>query len=438
MTRLAARLADSLLVLSMLYLAGCGSGGVSGPAVTTGTLAISPATAVVYTDVPAQFVITGGTAPYFVTSSNGTALPVPTSAFNYNTLTVVPGAVGADSAVTLSATDAKSSTTVSSTVTVKPRTISNVVTITPSANQSAACGTSLCAGGDAEVSVVLTQAGVPLAGRVVQFDVVSGDLRVIASAPGAPETLALSGTAVTDATGTARIRVRALTDATAQTALLRITDIASGFVQTASVSIAPSTSSPLVVQPTAIQFTGPDANTCASGVSADVLVIGGRPPYQVTQPPGFIVNPTVLTTSGRVTVTATGQCARTGTTQGIAIPDAGQTLAIVDATGATATVSIHNDPAPVTAVTVPFDVAPAEVTLDSCSAVAFVALVGGTGSYFGVGTNAVSVSASGNQGIIQRVPGTTASTSPISVAFSDGQTNKTVKVNLTGKALGGC
>ena len=440
MTRHAARrFADSLLVLSMFLLAACGSGGVSGPAVTTGALAITPASAVVYSDAPVKFVITGGTAPYFITSSNGAALPVPAGAFNYNELTLIPGTVGADTSVTLTATDAKNSTSVSSAVTVRPRTISNVVTITPSPNQPAGCGTSLCAGGDAEVSVVLTQAGLPLAGRTVRFDVVSGDLRIITSPPGTAETLSLSGTAVTDATGTARVRVRALTDVGPETALLLVTDVSSGFTQSVSVPIAASSTSgtPLTVQPAKIQFTGPDSNTCASGVSADVLVIGGRPPYQVTQPPGFLVNPLVLANSGgRVTVTSTGQCARSSANSAT---DGGQTMAIVDAAGASATVVIHNDPAPVSSTPVPtFGVAPDDVTLDSCSASANVALVGGTGSYFGVGTNAISVSTFGNQGAIQRRPATATTTATTTVAFSDGQSTKQVTVHLTGTALGAC
>src|SRR5204862_540939 len=114
------------------------------------------------------------------------------------------------------------------TVTVKPITINNTVTVTPSASQSAACGKSVCAGGDAEVKVVLAVNGVPLTNREVRFDVVSGDYRIITGSVAGVETLALSGTAFTDANGVARIRVRVLPNATSQTALLTITDVAAG------------------------------------------------------------------------------------------------------------------------------------------------------------------------------------------------------------------
>src|SRR6185503_214050 len=98
--------------------------------------------------------------------------------------TVVPNQVAADTPVTLTVTDTAGSAPATATLTVKPRTVSNVVTVTPSASQSAACGTAVCSGGDAEVKVVLSQAGVPLVGRTVQFDVVSGDIRIIVSPPG--------------------------------------------------------------------------------------------------------------------------------------------------------------------------------------------------------------------------------------------------------------
>src|SRR6185312_6798891 len=74
--------------------------------------------------------------------------------------------------------------------------------------QSAACGTAVCSGGDAEVKATLSQAGVPLTGRTVRFDIVSGDVGIITSAPGLPETTGTTATATTDSTGTARIRIR--------------------------------------------------------------------------------------------------------------------------------------------------------------------------------------------------------------------------------------
>lgn len=434
MTRLAASFALLACLAFVAGIAGCGGGGVSGPAVTTGALAISPATTTVFSDVPARFVVTGGTAPYFITSSNGAVLPVPSGAYNYNELTLIPNSVGADTSVTISATDAKNSTSVSSTVTVRPRTISNVVTITPNPSQAASCGSSVCAGGDATVSVKLSQAGAPLAGRRVRFDVVSGPISIIASATGNTETLAPTGEAITDATGTATIRVRAGQTSVPVTALLDATDEVSGATVRTGISVSPAANVPLAVTPTTIVFQGSTANTCASNTSADVIVFGGQPPYSVSQPAGFFVSPAVVTSNpGRFTVTATGTCSN------------GSTVGIVDALGSSATVTVTNTLSQTPAVVLPaFSVAPDTVTLATCTDAATVAMAGGTGNYYGAGgSDLIDVRPISSQSFqIQRRantagPGGT-TTVTVNAGFSDGQSTATVKVNLIGAALGAC
>jgi hypothetical protein len=423
------------LVAVVAVLASC-SGAVSGPAVSTGPIVISPSNAVLYSGLPTTFTVTGGNGTYIVTSSDQNVLPVA-DVTTSNAFFVVPNDVGADTPVTLTVRDNSGSAQATASVTVRGRTISNVVTITPSAGQATSCGASLCAGGDAEVKVTLAQLGVPLAGRTVQFDVLTGSLNIIASDFAGTEVLTKSATATTDSSGTARIRVRAGTDAGAQTALLNITDRSSGYVQSASISIAPSASTTLTVLPTSIQFTGPNSTTCANNVSADVIVVGGRPPYQVTKPAGFNINPTVLTTSGgHITVTATGQCARTGTTTGTTtVSDAGQVMSIVDTLGANASVTIHNDPAPATTGGT-FTVAPTAVSL-SCNQSAFISIVGGTPPYYATSGNQNLVTATtapganGNYlGNITRTNAAANGITTVDVAFSDGQSVKTVTVTL--------
>jgi hypothetical protein len=435
------RIATTALAFSVFgMLASCGSGAVSDSSGTgSGAITVSPSSATLYSELPTTFVISGGNGNYVVTSSNQAVIGF-SGVVSSNTLTVIPSSVGADTPVTMTVTDTAGHTGATASLTVKPRTVSNVVTVTPSAGQPTECGTAVCSGGDAEVKVTLTLNGVPLVGRTVRFDVLSGDLRIITSAAGSSETLSTSGTTTTDSSGTARMRVRVLANAPNQTALLQITDQSSGFVQTTAVGIAQASNSPLTVRPATIQFTGPNSSSCANGVSADIVIVGGRPPYQVTQPAGFIVAPTVVTSSGsRVTVTATGQCARTA---GSGNPDAGQTISIIDSSSAVASVVVHNDPAPVTGQSAPFTVAPASVTLDSCNAYATIALAGGTGpsNYIAAsGHNAVTATINGNgTGQIYRTRGTTISTSPVHVAFSDGQTIQDVTVNLTGLGLGTC
>jgi hypothetical protein len=425
----------ALAALVPILLGSC-SGAVGGPAnATGGPITISPDTATLYSDLPTTFLITGGNGSYIITSSDQQAVPVVATTTS-GAFTVVPNEVAADTPVILTVRDTGTSTPATANLTVKPRTVSNVVTVTPSASQSAACGTAICSGGDAEVKVVLAQGGVALVGRQVRFDVISGDIRIITSAPGTPEVDSLSGTTTTDNTGTASMRVRVLSDATSQTALLQVTDVSSGFTQRVAVTIAPSSNAPLNAQPNTIVFQGTTAGSCADHLSADVIVFGGRPPYLISQPGSFGVTPTVVSASGgRFTVNANGQCS------------GGSQIAVVDQNGATVSVTASNKlsdlPVPTpTPTTPPFGVSSSTVSLASCNSIANVTLSGGSGSYFGTSdTTDVLVNVNTNIGSISMnspTSGTTVPT-PAQVTFSDGQSSTTVTVKLGASITGsGC
>jgi hypothetical protein len=413
---------------STATLLSCGSGAVTDNTVTAPTaITILPSSATLYSGLPTTFSWSGGNGSYIVASSDQATIPVGGST-TATTLTVIPAPVNADTQVTLTIRDTAGSQSTAA-LTVKPSTISNVVTVTPSPTQAAACGTALCSGGDAEVRTTLVQNGVPLSNRDVRFDVISGDVRFIVGAAGTAELLATSTTARTDSAGTASVRIRAFTDAAAQTALLQITDVAGGFSQRASVAIYPVSASPLVAAPSTIQFVGENSAACAIGRSADVIIFGGRPPYLVSQPPGFSVFPTTVLGSGqRFTVAANGTCI------------SAQPISVVDTNGATAVVTVSNVVGPITVTPPTFAAAPTAVTLDSCTDVANIALVGGTGTYFAAsGSGALTASASGNTGTIRRTGGTTTPptsttgtppTPPLNVAFSDGRTSVTVQVSI--------
>jgi hypothetical protein len=388
---------------------------------------VTPSTATLYSELPSTFLLSGGNGTYVITSSDQAAIPL-SGTFTGTQLTVIPNAVALDTPVILTVRDTGSSSPITASLTVKPRTIGNVVTITPSASQAASCGTSLCAGGDAQVRVVLTQNGLPIAGRTVNFQVVSGDVRFVVDGTSSQETVANSISAVTDASGVALVRIRATAGAPSQTALIQVTDGSSGFTQRASVVIAPTANAPLAVSPTVIAFQGVTAGTCATNVSADVIVTGGRPPYQASQPSGFTVTPSLVSASGgRFTIGATGVCASS------------VQLAIVDAAGASVTVTLSNTLSSATPTV--FAVSPTTVFLNSCNDVANVALVGGTGTYIGnfSGNGAISATVSGNTGRIQRANDSAApGSSTATVSFTDGKTTQTVTVNLGGNALGAC
>lgn len=415
------------VLASAALVAGCGSGAVGAPPAPAAQepITITPSTATLYSELPSKFQLSGGNGAYIVTSSDQAALPI-SGTFVGSELTVIPNSVAAETQVVLTVRDTGSSAPVSATLVVRPRTISNVLTITPSASQSPACGTSLCAGGDAEVKAVLSQNGLALANRPVKFEIISGDVRFINPVAGGAETLVNSVSIKTDASGTARIRIRALNNAPAQTAIIQLTDESSGFVQQASVTIAPVGLTALSANPTTLSFQGVAAGTCASNVSADVIVTGGKPPYQASQATGYIVTPqTVDSSGGRFTISPTGVC--TGTT----------TIAIVDSAGAAVNVVVENRVS--SATETEFAVSPATVSLNSCTDTANVTLIGGTGNYFASsGNGAVSASANNGIGVIHRNAGGAPGTSAVAVAFSDGKASRTVTVTLSGEALGSC
>jgi hypothetical protein len=418
----------ALLAMATGLLAAC-SGGVTDPAAnpapTPTPVVVLPGTATLYSGLPTTFTISGGVAPYALISSDQATIALA-STTSANGFTVTPGQVAADTPATITVRDSLGTQAVV-TATVKPRSISSVVTVTPSATQPAACGTALCAGGDAEVAVQLTQNGVPISGRTVRFDVISGDLRIITSGIGT-EVLEASSTTVSDSAGFARIRVRALSNATAQTALLQVTDSSSGATQRVAVTIAPSSSSPLNAQPSTVGFIGRDRSTCANNVAAEVIVFGGRPPYSISQPGNFLISPVTLSNSGsRFSITAIGQCS------------AGSPIAVVDTNGNTVTVTATNTVADIGTNPPVLVVAPSTITLDACNAAANVTLAGGLGTYYAAsGADTLAVAVSGNAATISRRGGTVATTTPVSVGFSDGQTAASVTVNLGGTALGPC
>ena len=313
----------------VLSLAACG-GGSGSPSSMSGSvgvpLAITPATATVYSGNPFTFLVTGGTQPYAVLSSDQSALPVVTT-LTGNTLVVVPGSVGADTAVTLSIRDAAGQTA-SAAVTVRPALLLPAsITITGNPNCGAS-GATLCSGQDGTASVHETgPAGAPLAGRDVRFDVVQGDFSISSTAPGQP--LVQTLTLTTDQNGNATVRLVVPTTAATQIATIRATDVAGGSSVVGQFTIAQfvNGNSVLSIIPTGVTtFTGPDTASCSNGASASFFVFGGTPPYTIATNFPTAVNISgapVLRSGGAFTITTNGTCFT------------GLTFAITDAAGRT-------------------------------------------------------------------------------------------------------
>jgi hypothetical protein len=414
---------------AVLSLAACG-GGNGAPnnmfdnGGTVAPLTVTPATATAYSGTPFTFVITGGKLPYTIVSSDQAALPV-VGTLNANTLVVVPGNVGADTAVTLSIRDATGLAT-SAAVNVRPALLLPAsITITGNPNCGNA-GADLCSGQDGLASVqVLGPAGAPLAGRPVRFDVVQGDFGISSTQPGQP--VVSSVTVNSDQNGNAAVRLVVPTTAATQVATLRATDVTSGNSVVAQFTIAQfiNGNSVLSVIPTGVTtFKGPDTQTCSAGASATFYVFGGTPPYTIAtnfpQAVSITGNP-VLRSGGGFTITTNGVCFT------------GLTFAITDAAGRTLLTPPTADnvlgtaaPAPTPIVLTPNSIgtSASPITCGNNTQLGQILATGGTGTF----TPAASPTGTATGGPLV-VPPSTAGPITISVGPDDAHGDWTINVS---------
>ena len=294
-----------IAVLSALgsLLGSCGGGGaVSTTPAPVVPVSVLPAISDVFADVPIGFVVSGGTGPYTLGSSNIVAVPVPT--FSGSTFTVIAKSVNADTPVTITVRDNLGVTTTVA-LTVKPTTLNNTVTLTPIAPSGTGCGGGLCSGGDARVVVTAVVNGVKLTNRSIRFDVFQGDFRFVTPGTNLPVTSLIINT---DENGEAVARLTALVTAPTQVATLTSTDTTSGLVRRTNFNIVQQVSG------TGILSTLPSGNTtftgskpaagqpaqCPFGGGVDYYIYGGTPPYVVVSPltQFLTVSPSVVTTNG--------------------------------------------------------------------------------------------------------------------------------------------
>jgi hypothetical protein len=347
----------------LLVLGGCGGGSgapnnpfAPGP-VTVGPLFLLPGDAVVYSHTATTLQVSGGATPYQAFSSNSAVLPV---AQNVDTgvVVLIPGEVAADTPVTITVQDAIGQIATSK-VTVRPAPLFNTLTVVPSRT---VCGTNAVCSGDTATATVTVSgvAGGGIPNRQVRFDVITGAFAIQSSNPGQP--LVSSLTVVTDGTGTARVVLQATVNVPTQPAQLRATDVTTGNSVTAAFTIVQQTdgSAILSVIPATATITGPDKNTCSSGVRVDYFIYGGTPPYHVA--PSFpdtvtMVNTTVFASGGSFEVITNGSCVSP------------LTFTIVDAIGRQTTAQLINTLGTATPPPPPspaIQVTPASVTRAAC------------------------------------------------------------------------
>lgn len=419
-------------VLCLACLLAACSAGVSSPPTTPtppgdpNRIEIQPGSAVAFSQTPTTFVITGGNGSYIVSSSNQGVVPI-SGLVQGNLLTIVPNFVTTETPVTLTVRDTGTATLASATLTVRPRTVSSTLVVTPSVDD---CAPAICAGHDATIEATLAENGAALAGRSVTFDVESGDLRFITGGTAGAETLATTVNVTTDVNGKARVRVRALSTAPSQTAIVRVTDAVGGsFVRTGVLIKAGSATAPTTV-PQTITVRGTSGGTCpTTSASVDVYVFGGVPPYTVSN-----TQPNSVEIQGFVNFNQSGGFFRVRTLPGCFVSQ----IVVSDSIGQRTIVEIQSLEGTTSTSTGNLVVAPQQVTLESCTSVANVTVAGGQGvaAYQDpVSSNADIVRATkapnSNVITIQRVRPSPATTlTQTTVSISDGRSTAAVTVNL--------
>lgn len=371
----------------MALLSGCGGGGATAGNEASIALAMSPSAAVAYNGNPVTLFISGGTKPYTVTSSNSALINVPNSV-GESTVVFDASNVAEDTQVTMTARDAKGAIA-SSTITVKPSVISNTLTVTPDpASPGTGCGSAVCSGLMATVSVQLKNFATPLVNRSVRFDVVQGDFQFITNTNST--TFADTISTTTDQNGNAHVRLRANVNAPTQYAILKVTDVVGGSVLQTTFTIAQYTDGAgiLSVVPETHTITAFYKGDCSSGVRVDFIIHGGTPPYTVqsTSTGTATVSPSTVQTNGG---------GFTATTQNSFCPGTA-IIDIKDATGRVIKATVENKEgtnAVPPVVTVPFFITSATVTVAAGSN-ATVTAGGGTPPYSVTSNNLVVATAS--------------------------------------------
>lgn len=321
-------LAGLLALAGALVLSGCGGGsGAPNNEFKPFVLlnAAGGAAIEAYSGFPTNMIVSGGLAPYRAASSNPTVLPVGESNQG-SPIVLLANSVTADTGVQITVQDSMGRIA-SATAVVHPAPMANSLVIAPA---NAECGTNaICSGQTGTATVTILGS----AGRQVRFDVYSGPYGIVSPAPGAP--LVNTLTVASDSAGHASVILRAHVDAPTQYAQLRVTEVATGQLLTASFLIQQITdgSAILSVVPKEATITDAYKGECTSGFPTDYYIYGGTPPYRVasTFPNAVTLVNTIVPASG---------LAFTAITNGTCVDPL--TFTIVDATGRQMTATLIN------------------------------------------------------------------------------------------------
>ncbi len=424
----------ALLAFGMAgLLTSCGGGGAAASS-QGGVITITPNAGTFYAGVPVTFTILGGRAPYLVSSSEPTLLPVP-SELSGNTFTTVPNNPGVVN-VGISAGDLPVRT---ATITVRDATgqsrISDGLVVAqnfltgygvrfspltcPSGSSSATSPVAqVCAGGDSAVQMQAVFNGTLVGNRVFRFEVIRGNFALRH-----PVTGQVSNTITvnSDHTGTVLGIIQVAANTPGGLGVLRLIDVATGvYADTVFVISGLSTSQNLTAVPNTFTFTGALTTTCGTG-SADFIVFDGTPPYTAVSSfaPNISVTPSSSTNPGRFTITANNPntCI------------AGGTVVVTDALGGRTTITVNTVAGSITPpVPIGLAVGPTTLTL-GCGQSGSVTVIGGSGVSVTSTSAAVTAVASGNSVTITRA-NTGSSPTTVGIGITDGRTVATVTATV--------
>jgi hypothetical protein len=406
-------------LVSAFLLASCGGGGAETRVIDVGPLAINPPSATWYAGVKNTFTITGGSAPFVITTSEPGIFAVPQSTFS-RTIDVVPQQPGVIDAglkpedLQVRTVNVLVRSAEGNTATAVIKVAQNFLTGYGMFVGGTTCqvANTLCAGGETVLFFDTTFNGALFEGHQFRIERVTGPFQFLDPLNTNNQVDAVTVTADHEGKFTTRIRVAA--GIPSQVALIKVTDIPTGAYtyRVIPISGTPATGA-LSIVPSAINLTGPNGTTCGNG-AVDVLVFDGQAPYTATcpNPQILVTNPTSGAQPGRFTfiVGANTTCLTN------------EQCVITDNTGARVIVPVTTikgtDPA-----TVPLQVAPSAITL-ACGGTGAVTVIGGSGSYsVNSSHQRVTAVASGNTVSITR-----AATDPAPVPAGGYPTAATVSI----------
>jgi hypothetical protein len=397
--------ANALVLLASFLLVSCGGGGAGNTNPTGGPPQILPGTGTLYAGVEYTFTLAGGRAPYFLSSSEPSVLPVPFSVDGHtvnlvpaNTAVVdtglPPGALPVRTVV-ITMRDSIGSTASTQGLVVAQNFLTGYDVFYTSNCVAAGTGgaANACAGGETLISIRAEINGNLLGNREYRFEVVRGPFTFSNIGPNgqvvASGTLGAGGntwTTRTDHTGEANAIIRINNNVGTQIGVYRIVDVATGASTQYVLNIA---GVPLSGALTAIpeEFTLAGANSASCGTGAgDFLVFDGTPPYTaVSTFPQTLLVEAIDRPATNVSQTQPGQFRFTATNPFFCM-DPG-TIVVRDANNRQVTVEItteegSGDPPPP-----PIRPTPGSLTL-GCGASGSVILVGGAGTFTAASSDA--------------------------------------------------